>query len=187
MTDLLSHCSTPKRNFDLIAHFYVWPSLSLSLSLSLFPPLPLSLLPPSLPPFSPHSVGKYLRQLKLGSDLLKIKKTKNFPRIYRLDEDLQSISWNSHHKKAIKAKSKYYISFLKNTTIKFFFAAIVVTINRGTINNPHSTPERSHPYTAKGDNNVTTSIIIVHLQSSSTAIIDFPMTLASHTGHAQSN
>ena len=67
---------------------------SLSLSLSLPSPSP------------SHIDGQFLRQLKVGSDLIKVKKSKTFPRVYHLEEDLQWISWNSHNKKANKARSK---------------------------------------------------------------------------------
>ena len=53
-----------------------------------------------------HSTdGEFLRLMQVGTDLTKIKK-KGYPRIYRLDNDLLGITWNSRSKRATKARSK---------------------------------------------------------------------------------
>ena len=53
-----------------------------------------------------HSTdGEFLRLMQVGTDLFKIKK-KTYPRIYRLDNDLLGITWNSRSKRSTKARSK---------------------------------------------------------------------------------
>ena len=56
---------------------------------------------------TPPSVGQYLRLLKSGTDLLKVKKSKTLPRVFRLEEDLLAVAWNSNRKSATKARSKF--------------------------------------------------------------------------------
>ena len=41
-----------------------------------------------------------------GSDLVKVRKSKVYPRIYKLEGDLLGITWNSRSKKGNKARSE---------------------------------------------------------------------------------
>ena len=53
-----------------------------------------------------HSTdGEFLRLMQVGTDLTKVKK-KGYPRVYRLDDDLLGITWNSRSKRSTKARSK---------------------------------------------------------------------------------
>jgi len=57
---------------------------------------------PSLLP----AVAENVRLLKTGTDLMKVKKSKLFPRLYFLEEDLSGVAWKSNHKKPNKARSE---------------------------------------------------------------------------------
>ena len=57
----------------------------------------------------PLAVGEHLRLLKAGTDLVKVKKSKGLPRVFRLEDDLLAVAWKSMHKKPIKARSKCYL------------------------------------------------------------------------------
>ncbi|XP_064396880.1 1-phosphatidylinositol 4,5-bisphosphate phosphodiesterase delta-1-like isoform X2 [Halichondria panicea] len=48
--------------------------------------------------------GSYIRLCQVGSDMTKVKKSKGFPRQYKLEKDLLSIVWDSKHKALSKAK-----------------------------------------------------------------------------------
>lgn len=50
--------------------------------------------------------ASYLQLCQVGSDMIKVKKSKGYPRQYRLENDLLSIVWDSKHKALSKAKSK---------------------------------------------------------------------------------
>lgn len=81
-----------------------------SFSSPLLPPFtPLSHAPSLSPPlsFSPLLVGEHLRLLKSGTDLIKVKKSKTYARLFRLEEDLLGVAWKSMHKKPNKARSKW--------------------------------------------------------------------------------
>ena len=57
--------------------------------------------------YAPHYTdGSYIRLCQVGSDMTKVKKSKGFPRQYKLEKDLLSIVWDSKHKALSKAKSK---------------------------------------------------------------------------------
>ena len=78
--------------------------------LKTFPPY----IPPSFLPslsfslsLSPLTVGEYLQLMQAGTDLQKVRKSKTYPRIYKLDPDLLSISWNSRHKRGNRARSRF--------------------------------------------------------------------------------
>ena len=45
--------------------------------------------------------------MQIGTDLIKVKKSKNYPRVYHLDEDLLSFSWKSRSKRVAKARSEF--------------------------------------------------------------------------------
>ena len=84
-----------------IYYFENLPSLYTSLLLTL---------PPSFLPslsLSPLTVGEYLQLMQAGTDLQKVRKSKTYPRIYKLDPDLLSISWNSRHKRGNRARSRF--------------------------------------------------------------------------------
>ena len=44
--------------------------------------------------------------MQVGTDLTKLRKSKTYGRVYRLEEDLLGVSWNSRSKKGNKARSK---------------------------------------------------------------------------------
>ncbi len=44
--------------------------------------------------------------MQVGTDLTKVKKSKGYERVYRLDDDLLGISWNSRSKRIAKARSR---------------------------------------------------------------------------------
>lgn len=44
--------------------------------------------------------------MQVGADLRKVRKSKSYPRIYKLDSDLLGILWNSRSKKGNRARSK---------------------------------------------------------------------------------
>lgn len=50
--------------------------------------------------------------MQAGTDLQKVRKSKTYRRIYRLDSDLLSISWNSRSKKGNKARSKPFSMYI---------------------------------------------------------------------------
>ena len=55
----------------------------------------------------PHTDGEFLRLMQIGTDLTKIKK-KSYARIFRLEDDLLGITWNSRSKRSTKARSKWH-------------------------------------------------------------------------------
>lgn len=56
---------------------------------------------------TPHTDGEFLRLMQIGTDLTKIKK-KSYARIFRLEDDLLGITWNSRSKRSTKARSKWH-------------------------------------------------------------------------------
>lgn len=48
-----------------------------------------------------------MRLLKAGTDLIKVKKSKGLPRLFRLEDDLLAVAWKSRNKKPIKARSEF--------------------------------------------------------------------------------
>lgn len=56
---------------------------------------------------SATAVGEYLQMMQIGTDFQKVRKSKTYPRIYKLDSDLLGIVWNSRIKKGSKARSKF--------------------------------------------------------------------------------
>ena len=65
---------------------------------------------PSLLPSLLPSVGQYLQLLQAGTDLQKVRKSKSYPRIYKLESDLLGISWNSRSKRSNRAKSEWVVA-----------------------------------------------------------------------------
>ena len=57
----------------------------------------------------PLAVGEQLRLLKAGTDLIKVKKSKGLPRVFRLEDDLLAVAWESMNKKPIRARSNDYM------------------------------------------------------------------------------
>lgn len=45
--------------------------------------------------------------MQIGTDFQKVRKSKSYPRIYKLDSDLLGILWNSRIKKGSRAKSEF--------------------------------------------------------------------------------